>query len=88
MQRFQFRLEKVLKLRIHAEEEAQQTWGLARSHRQEQQALLENMQEERLDVLEFGYQQADRELRKAMYQYLSVLDERIEKQKLVVEEAK
>lgn len=84
MSAFKFRLEKVLDVREIMEEQAKQEWAFQKRLLYEERLKLKSLEEQKIKVRNFGYQQTDVELFQAMYSYLDVLNKRITKQTSVV----
>lgn len=88
MSQFQFRLEKVRKVKKIQEEEARQLWAEKERILQSERGKLAELEKTRADTLTYGYSQLDVNLRQAMYQYLTVIDKKIKRQKSLVEQAR
>lgn len=88
MSAFKFRLEKVLNVREIMEERAKQEWAIQERLAQQECLNLKHLEEEKGEVRNFGYKQPDLKLRQAMYTYLNVLEQRIERQEARVNKQK
>ena len=86
MSAFKFRLEKVLHVYETLEEQAKQEWAIQERLAHEERVKLEVLEIKKEEVRTFGYEQVDLGLRQAMYSYLAVLDQRISKQTVVIQE--
>lgn len=86
MPAFKFRLEKVLNVKQILEEQAKQEWAIQERLAHQARLQLEYLREQRQDIISFGHSHEDFKIRQATYSYLTVLDERIEKQILHIQE--
>ncbi len=77
MARFQFRLEKVRKVKMLLEDRAKNTWAQSHNYVLQEQAKLEKLQVEKAAIIEFGYTQTDVTIRMAMYTYIGDIDKQI-----------
>lgn len=83
---FKFRLEKVLHVREIQEERAKMGWATEERLAREERLKLVNLKNQEQAIKDFGYAQSHIELRQAMYSFLELLKQRIERQELRVGE--
>lgn len=86
MSAFKFRLEKVLNVKKILEEQAKQEWAIQERLAHQERLELEYLRDQKQDIISFGHSHEDFKIRQATYSYLVVLDERIEKQIIRIEE--
>ena len=71
------RLEKVERVRQLLEEQKKQEWIIREQELRRQKARLQSLLRQKDEVMEFGYRQNSLVIRTAMYDYLTVLSEKI-----------
>ncbi|SRR5690554_886146 len=80
MSAFKFRLEKVLNVKQIFEEQAKQEWAIQERLAHQERFQLQYLREQKQDIISFGHNHEDFKIRQATYSYLAVLEDRIEKQ--------
>lgn len=84
MGKFVFRLEKVGHIKHILEEQAKLLWAEANKRLVIENNELDLLKQRRADALEYGYHHLNLNLRPQLYQFIEILENKIESQKQIV----